>query len=91
MPPPKEVVLTIIIKKEGLNIEIRKQTTNILISMTNHIKIDVVNYPYKWTDTFVSEDNVVLASVKDIATMKLQGFDHLFDKKYHFEINYYKI
>jgi hypothetical protein len=34
------------IKKEGLKIEIRKQTSNMQLMMIENVKVDIVNYPY---------------------------------------------
>jgi hypothetical protein len=33
-----------------LKIEIRRQTSNILIVMIEQVKVDIVNYPYPWID-----------------------------------------
>jgi len=37
------------IKNKGYKIDIRKQSSNILISMIENIKVDIVNYPYPFT------------------------------------------
>jgi hypothetical protein len=35
------------------------------------IKVDIVNYPYPWIGDVITDDNLRLASSKDIAAMKL--------------------
>jgi hypothetical protein len=48
-----------------------KKSKNINIYSLNGIKLDIVNYPYEWLDQPINADNLVLASTKDIAAMKL--------------------
>lgn len=48
-----------------------KNSKNIKIFMVNNVKVDIVNYPYEWVMPSVKMDNLQLASVEDIATMKL--------------------
>lgn len=41
-------------------------------SFTIHgIKVDIVNYPYPWIADMITEDDLRLANIKDIAAMKL--------------------
>lgn len=47
----------------------------------NGIKVDIVNYPYRWIDSPVSEDGIVLAGIKDIAAMKLSAITNRGTKK----------
>lgn len=47
----------------------------------NSVKVDVVAYPYKWIDEPVSEDGITLASVKDIAAMKISAITNRGTKK----------
>jgi predicted nucleotidyltransferase component of viral defense system len=47
----------------------------------NDIKVDVVCYPYQWLDVPVDEDNIRLASIKDIAPMKLAAITNRGTKK----------
>jgi predicted nucleotidyltransferase component of viral defense system len=47
----------------------------------NEIKIDVVCYPYQWLDIPYTEDNLQLASIKDIAPMKLAAITNRGTKK----------
>jgi len=59
------------------------------ISLTNYIKIftiddiklDIVNYPYKWLEPAIKEDQIRLASDKDIAAMKLSAITNRGSKK----------
>jgi len=44
---------------------------NIKIFSVNGIKVDIVNYPYGWIKPVFATNNIRLASVEDIATMKL--------------------
>ncbi|MDR1726166.1 MAG: nucleotidyl transferase AbiEii/AbiGii toxin family protein [Bacteroidales bacterium] len=46
-------------------------TTNIWQFMVANVKVDIVNYPYKWIDDAMIEAEITLASIKDIAAMKL--------------------
>lgn len=47
------------------------ESKNIKIYLLDGIKVDIVNYGYSWIDEAVSEDNLLLASIKDIAAMKV--------------------
>ena len=53
------------------NITIIKKSESINIYLINNIKVDIVNYHYKWIDEKIIEDDLILASKKDIAAMKL--------------------
>ncbi len=54
-------------------VQVIKKSANILICSVNGIKVDFVNYSYPWIEDFVLEDSFRLASVKDIAAMKLNA------------------
>ncbi|MEO6218881.1 MAG: nucleotidyl transferase AbiEii/AbiGii toxin family protein [Ginsengibacter sp.] len=47
----------------------------------NKIKVDVVYYPYEWIDTPVIKDKIRIASIKDIAPMKLAALTNRGIKK----------
>lgn len=47
----------------------------------NDIKVDFVSLPYKWIDEPVLEDSISLASIKDIAAMKLAAITNRGSKK----------
>lgn len=69
------------IKRKGFNIEIRKQSANVLISMIENVKVDIVNYPYPWLDEKICQNEIVLATDKDIAAMKLAAITNRGTKK----------
>ena len=48
-----------------------KKSKNINIFEINNIKVDIVNYAYPWLDQELHIDNIRLASLKDIAAMKI--------------------
>lgn len=74
--------LTIVttLKKIG-QLTILKQTENIKIFIVNDVKVDIVNYPYPWLDDALIEDGIRLASVKDIAAMKLSAITNRGSRK----------
>ena len=74
--------LTIVttLKKIG-QLTILKQTENIKIFIVNDVKVDIVNYPYPWLDDALIEYGIRLASVKDIAAMKLSAITNRGSRK----------
>jgi predicted nucleotidyltransferase component of viral defense system len=48
-------------------------TDNINIFLVNGIKVDIVNYHYPWLASEIIIDDILLASKKDIAAMKLSA------------------
>lgn len=76
------------IKNKGYKIDIRKQSSNIMISMIENIKVDIVNYPYPWIDNKICEENIVLATDKDIAAMKLSAITNRGTKKDFIDLYY---
>ena len=48
-------------------------TKRIKTFFLNNIKVDVVNYDYKWIDEVIEENELRLASPKDIAAMKVNA------------------
>ena len=48
-------------------------TKRIKTYMLNGVKVDIVNYDYPWIDALVAEDDIRLASPKDIAAMKVNA------------------
>ena len=65
-----EIELSEILHKIG-STTLLKKTKNITIYLIDGIKVDIVNYPYKWLDEISTEDNIRLAGTRDIAAMKL--------------------
>ena len=59
------------------------------------IKVDIVNYPYPWIDSPVVENGVTLASIQDIAAMKLSAITNRGTKKdfidYYFLLKTYSL
>lgn len=49
------------------------KTKNINIFLINDIKVDIVNYPYPWLSPPILTSNLKLASITDIAAMKLSA------------------
>lgn len=76
------------IKDKGFKIDIRKQSSNIMISMIENIKVDIVNYPYPWIDNQLCEENIVLATDKDIATLKLSAITNRGTRKDFIDLFY---
>ncbi len=48
-----------------------KNSKNINIFSVNNVKVDFVNYHYKWLEKANSEDGILLSGIKDIAAMKI--------------------
>lgn len=55
------------------NLQIIKKSPSILITSVNDIKIDLVNYKYDLLKPFTTIENIRLASIEDIAAMKLNA------------------
>jgi len=62
-------------------IELIQQTENIHIYSIDRIKVDIVNYPYPWLKPALSIDGLLLASIEDIAAMKLAAITGRGSKK----------
>ena len=50
-----------------------KNSKNIHSLLVNDIKVDIVNYEYEWLSNKITTDNIQLAAMEDIATMKLNA------------------
>ncbi len=61
---------------------------NFKIFWINGIKVDTVNYPYKWIDECVIIDGVRLASKQDIAAMKISAIINRGTKKDFIDLYY---
>lgn len=76
-------------------VNIIKQSKNINIFLIDGVKVDIVNYFYKWLDNPIIEDGIVLSTKKDIAAMKLAAITGRGTKKdfidLFFLLNYYSI
>jgi predicted nucleotidyltransferase len=53
----------------------------IKIYSINDIKVDIVNYPYKWIQKPIPSNNLQLANIQDIAAMKLAAITNRGTKK----------
>jgi predicted nucleotidyltransferase component of viral defense system len=72
------------------------KSENISIYSVDEIKVDIVNYPYKWLEPPIEEDGLTLAGMRDIAAMKLAAITNRGSKKdfidiffllHHFELS----
>ena len=70
------------------NISLINKTKNINIFLIDGIKVDIVNYPYEWLDSAVLEDDLILASTKDIAAMKFAAITGRGTKKDFIDLYY---
>jgi len=50
-----------------------KNSKNIHSLLVNDIKVGIVNYKYEWLTNKITIDNIQLASIEDIAAMKLNA------------------
>ena len=74
--------------KEAGELEISNTSKNINIYWVDGIKVDCVNYPYKWLEDCVVLDGVRLASVNDIAAMKISAIINRGTKKDFIDLHF---
>ena len=74
--------------REAGELEISKTSKNINIYWIDGIKVDCVNYPYKWLDDCRVLDGVRLASVNDIAAMKISAIINRGTKKDFIDLHF---
>lgn len=55
------------------SLTILKETQNIHVYQLNGVKLDIVNYKYPWIGPSFIEDNLKLATLEDIAAMKISA------------------
>ena len=67
--------------REVGKVEVASVSKNINIFWINGIKVDMVNYPYPWLDMPIEGNGVRLASLKDIAAMKVSAIVNRGTKK----------
>lgn len=67
-------------------ISVLKNSPAIKVLAVNDIKLDIVNYRYPWIGEPVLEDGLRLASVKDIAAMKIAAITGRGSKKDFFDL-----
>ncbi|HNQ67602.1 MAG TPA: nucleotidyl transferase AbiEii/AbiGii toxin family protein [Bacteroidales bacterium] len=70
-----------ILRKEGIQIENVSLSNRINIFNLNEVKTDFVNYSYKWLKNPILEQEYTLASIEDIAAMKLSAITNRGTKK----------
>ena len=58
------------------SVTVLRKSENINIFLIEGIKVDIVNYPYKWLAKPLVESNLVIADMKDIAAMNCLIFTH---------------
>ncbi|MCL2649567.1 MAG: nucleotidyl transferase AbiEii/AbiGii toxin family protein [Candidatus Azobacteroides sp.] len=67
--------------KRGFDVYSRHITPRIHVFNINGVKVDIVNYPYKWIEPALETENIRLASLKDIVPMKLEAITNRGAKK----------
>ena len=68
-----EVVILIDELKTLGEVVLLKNSKNIHSLLINNIKVDIVNYNYKWLTNKMTIDNIYFATIEDIAAMKLNA------------------
>jgi predicted nucleotidyltransferase component of viral defense system len=63
------------------HVEIVSKSKFINCFFINDVKVDFVSLPYKWIDEEINEGSIRLASIKDIAAMKLSAITNRGSKK----------
>jgi predicted nucleotidyltransferase component of viral defense system len=63
------------------DVVVKYDTKNIKFFFVNGVKLDIVNYRYKWIEPCIETGNVRLAGLKDIAAMKLAAIPNRGTKK----------
>lgn len=64
-------VQSLLIDKYGLTPSVIEENT--LIGFINGVKIDVIHHPFPWLEESLNEDGMRLASIADIAAMKMHA------------------
>lgn len=67
--------------REVGTLSVIKESKNINVFLLDGIKVDFINYPYRWIDDAVQENSIVLASPQDIAAMKVNAIEGRGSKK----------
>lgn len=76
-----EIEITEILNKYNPSVHIIQKSKNILVYAVDDMKVDVVNYPYEWLAKPKVENKIQLASIEDIAAMKLNAISGRGSKK----------
>ena len=67
-----EIELRKILASHG-ELQVINTSTNVKLFTVNGVKVDIVNYDSPWIDEMVMEDGLRLASVQEIAAMKVRA------------------
>lgn len=70
-PMDMMAIQSLLIDKYGFSPSVIEEHT--LIGFVNGVKIDIIYHPFPWLEEAVIEDGMRLASVKDIAAMKMHA------------------
>ncbi|MDZ7608185.1 MAG: nucleotidyl transferase AbiEii/AbiGii toxin family protein [Cyclobacteriaceae bacterium] len=65
-----------------------RRTPNILVYSLDSVKVDIVNYAFPWLEPDFSEDGIRMATLKDIAAMKLNAITGRGTKKDFVDISF---
>jgi predicted nucleotidyltransferase component of viral defense system len=76
-----------VLEKYG-KVNILKKSKNILITAVNGVKVDFVNYKYPLLDNYTITNSIRLASLKDIAAMKMNAIAGRGSKKDFIDLFY---
>ncbi len=63
------------------DVQLSGSTKKMMFFNIDGVKVDIVNYPYKWIDTQIEENGLRLAAINDIAAMKLAAITNRGTKK----------
>ncbi len=66
---------------EGFIVDSLQNTKFIHVFEIEGVKVDIVNYPYKWLEKPIEEEKIKLSGMKDIAAMKLAAITNRGTKK----------
>ncbi|MBP5339616.1 MAG: nucleotidyl transferase AbiEii/AbiGii toxin family protein [Prevotella sp.] len=80
--------LTEAIRDEFGQVQLLSASKRIKVYNIRNVKVDIVNYDYPWIDDAVVEENIRLASPKDIAAMKVNAIIGRGTKKDFIDIYY---
>ncbi len=69
-------------------VNILSYSTMIKIFMIDNIKVDIVYHKYPWMDDFLFQEDIKLATMKDIALMKLSAITNRGAKKDFIDLFY---
>ncbi len=78
--PPDTIAINLALSSLG-EVKNLQNHQSIKSYLVNGIKVDIVNYPYPWIGPLIIEDDLRLASDKDIAAMELAAITGRGSKK----------